>query len=86
MLIKKSERHRNSGSAAAGVKPNDASGRLDRRNFLKRSGIAAGALGALGNLPLGGLRKAEAGPRVGLFATTEGVKKWPAPPPIPITS
>ncbi|UVO27144.1 twin-arginine translocation signal domain-containing protein [Bradyrhizobium arachidis] len=33
-----------------------------RRTFLKRSGVAAGALAALGNLPLGGLRKAEAGP------------------------
>ena len=34
----------------------------DRRTFLKRSGLAAGALAALGNLPLGGVRKAEAGP------------------------
>src|SRR6202023_4223695 len=34
----------------------------DRRTFLKRSGLAAGALTALGNLPLGAIRKAEAGP------------------------
>jgi formate dehydrogenase major subunit len=39
---------------------NNSSSDLDRRTFLKRSGVAAGAL-ALGNLPLGG-HMAEAGP------------------------
>ncbi len=58
MLIKKSERHRNHASGRA----TKSSGDLDRRAFLKRSGIGAGALAALGSLPLSGIRKAEAGP------------------------
>src|ERR1700687_4443009 len=61
VLIKTSERHRNRGSVA-GARSSESSGDPDRRAFLKRSGIAAGALAALGNLPLGGVRKAEAGP------------------------
>jgi formate dehydrogenase major subunit len=61
MLIKRSERHRNRGSLAGG-RSTESSGDLDRRGFLKRSGVAAGALAALGNLPLGGIRNAEAGP------------------------
>ena len=36
---------------------------LDRRTFLRRSGLAAGGLAALGALPLGTVRKAEAGRR-----------------------
>jgi formate dehydrogenase major subunit len=35
---------------------------INRRNFLRRSGIAAGALGALGTLSPGAVRKAQAGP------------------------
>ncbi|HEY0440686.1 MAG TPA: formate dehydrogenase subunit alpha [Xanthobacteraceae bacterium] len=35
---------------------------LDRRSFLRRSGLAAGSLAALGALPLGAVRKAQAGP------------------------
>ncbi|MEA2957508.1 MAG: formate dehydrogenase major subunit, partial [Alphaproteobacteria bacterium] len=61
MLIKKSERHRNRGSVA-GPLSNGSNGDVDRRAFLKRSGVAAGALAALGSLPLGGIRKADAGP------------------------
>ncbi len=41
---------------------NESSGGLDRRTFLKRSGLTAGALAALGSFPLGSIRKAEAGP------------------------
>ena len=37
-------------------------GGLDRRAFLRRSGIAAGALAALGTLSPGGVRRAMAGP------------------------
>ena len=37
-------------------------GGLDRRSFLRRSGLVAGGLAALGALPLGAVRKAEAGP------------------------
>src|SRR5262249_39023355 len=36
----------------------------DRRSFLKRSGLTAGGLAALGTLPLGSVRRAQAGPRV----------------------
>ena len=36
--------------------------RLDRRAFLRRSGLAAGGLAALGALPLASVRKAKAGP------------------------
>ena len=35
---------------------------LDRRTFLQRSGVTAGALAALGTLPLAGVRMSEAGP------------------------
>ena len=35
---------------------------LDRRTFLQRSGLVAGSLAALGTLPLGNIRRAEAGP------------------------
>src|SRR5262249_38242466 len=38
------------------------SSEIDRRSFLRRSGLAAGALTALGTLPLAAIRKAEAGP------------------------
>jgi formate dehydrogenase major subunit len=61
VLIKKSERHRNRGSIAVPLS-NGSNGDVDRRAFLKRSGVAAGALAALGSLPLGGIRKADAGP------------------------
>jgi formate dehydrogenase major subunit len=37
-------------------------GGMDRRTFLRRSGLAAGALAGIGSLPMGAVRKAEAGP------------------------
>ncbi len=37
-----------------------ASGTIDRRGFLRRSGLAAGGLAALGSIQLGSVRKAEA--------------------------
>ena len=37
-----------------------AAGRLDRRTFLRRSGLAAGGLAAIGSFQLGSVRKAEA--------------------------
>src|SRR3954471_8603513 len=40
----------------------NAGGGLDRRSFLRRSGLAAGGLAALGSLPLTSVRRAEAGP------------------------
>ena len=70
MLIKTSERHRGRGRPA-GSQANESSTGLDRRSFLKRSGLAAGALAAVGNLPLGGVRQAEAGPPPPVGATAE---------------
>jgi len=63
MLTKRKEatasRARLSG-LAAGL----ASGVLDRRSFLRRSGLAAGCVAAIGSLSLGAVRKAEAGPAI----------------------
>ena len=67
-MIKRSERHRVRGGSAAAQEANSSIG-SDRRTFLKRSGVAVGALAALGDLPLGGIRKAEAGPPLPAGAT-----------------
>ena len=45
-----------------GIAAGLASGVLDRRTFLRRSGLAAGAGAAIGLMPLGSVRKAQAGP------------------------
>jgi formate dehydrogenase major subunit len=39
-----------------------ASGSMDRRTFLRRSGLAGGALAAIGTMSIGSLQKAAAGP------------------------
>ncbi len=59
MLIKKSERQARRGGLVAAL-ANQSGGGIDRRTFLHRSGLATGGLAALGALPLGGIRKAEA--------------------------
>ena len=60
MLIKRKD-----GSAGRarlqGVAAGLASGVLDRRTFLRRSGLTVGAGAALGLMPLGSVRKAQAG-------------------------
>src|SRR5262245_41331786 len=56
-----------------GIAAGLASGVLDRRTFLRRSGLAAGAGAAIGLMPLGSVRKAQAGPMI-VGAPTE-VKK-----------
>jgi formate dehydrogenase major subunit len=61
MLTKRSEREARRGGLSAMLAGQPAGG-LDRRSFLRRSGLMAGGLGALGALPLVGVRKAEAGP------------------------
>ena len=61
MLIKRTERQAHRGSSAAAL-PIQIEGGLDRRTFLRRSGLAAGSLATLGALSLGSVRKAEAGP------------------------
>jgi formate dehydrogenase major subunit len=70
MLIKTSNRHGPRGAFAPEPAAPPAGG-TDRRTFLKRSGLAAGGLAVLGNLPLGAVRKADAGapPPVGAKVT-----------------
>src|SRR3954449_3577387 len=53
-----------------GIAAGLASGVLDRRTFLRRSGLAAGAGAAIGLMPLGSVRKAQAGPKI-IGAPTE---------------
>ena len=60
MLIKRTEREARHGSLAALASQNDNG--LDRRSFLRRSGLAVGGLATLGALPLASVRKAQAGP------------------------
>jgi formate dehydrogenase major subunit len=61
MLIKRSEgKAARAGLAAAFA--GMSGGALDRRGFLRKSGVVAGGLGALGALGAGTVRKAEAGP------------------------
>jgi formate dehydrogenase major subunit len=60
MLIKRTERGVRRVALIATQGPTD--GRLNRRTFLRRSGLAAGSLATLGALPLASLRKAQAGP------------------------
>ena len=61
MLIKRTERQARRGNLAAAL-GHHSGGSIDRRIFLQRSGIVAGALAGLGALPLMGVRKAQAGP------------------------
>ena len=60
MLVKRTQGQTRQGALTGtfATQTND----INRRNFLRRSGIAAGALGALGTLSLGTVRKAQAGP------------------------
>jgi formate dehydrogenase major subunit len=61
MLIKRTERQARRGALAQAL-PGQSDAGLDRRSFLRRSGLVAGGLAALGTLPLASVRKAEAGP------------------------
>ncbi len=61
MLIKRTERQARRGALAAALQGHSDGG-LDRRSFLRRSGLVAGGLAAIGTLPLASVRKAEAGP------------------------
>ena len=59
MLIKRTERQARRGTLAAAL-PCQGEDALDRRGFLRRSGLFAGGLAALGTLPLGSVRRAKA--------------------------
>ncbi|HZE45364.1 MAG TPA: formate dehydrogenase subunit alpha [Xanthobacteraceae bacterium] len=58
MLIKRTERQVRRGALSAALAEHN--GTLDRRAFLRRSGLVAGGLATLGALPLAGMRKSEA--------------------------
>jgi formate dehydrogenase major subunit len=59
VLIRRTERDKRHGRA---LTAGESNGRLDRRSFLRRSGLVAGSLAAVGAFPLSSVRKAEAGP------------------------
>ncbi|MEN3364978.1 MAG: formate dehydrogenase major subunit [Burkholderiales bacterium] len=61
MLMKRSERQVRHGKIASAL-AKQSGNNLDRRSFLRRSGLTAGSLAALGSIPLAGIRQAEAGP------------------------
>jgi formate dehydrogenase major subunit len=61
MLIKRTERQLRRRSIADALHAKTESS-VDRRAFMRRSGLLAGGLAALGSLPLGSVRQAEAGP------------------------
>ncbi len=64
MLIKRTERQTRRSNLAATVGRQSGVG-LDRRSFLRRSGLVAGGLATIGALPLASVQKAEAaGPNV----------------------
>jgi len=64
VLIKRTERQTRRSNLAAAV-GNQSSGGLDRRAFLRRSGLVATGLATIGALPLANVQKAEAaGPNV----------------------
>jgi len=69
VLIRRTEREKRPGNLAASL-GNHSVGGLDRRTFLRRSGLAAGGLAMIGALPLAGMRKAEA---AGTMTTGAGV-------------
>ena len=58
MLIKRTERQARRGTLAASL-ASQSGGALDRRSFLRRSGLAVGGLAAVGALPLASVRKAD---------------------------
>ena len=60
MLIKRTERQARRGNLAALASQENKG--LNRRTFLRRSGLAAGGLATLGALPLSSVQKAKAGP------------------------
>ena len=61
MLIRRAHRDVRHNAIGAALPPK-ASRDLDRRSFLRRSGVVAGSLAAIGTLPVGAVRKAQAGP------------------------
>jgi len=61
MLVRRSERQGRRGMLAGALQGVPDRG-LDRRSFLRRSGLVAGSLATMGALPLTSVRQAQAGP------------------------
>src|SRR5262249_38899919 len=61
MLIRRAERAARRGSLSPAL-PVHTADALHRRDFLRRSGMTAAGVSALGALPLTSVRRAEAGP------------------------
>lgn len=61
MLIKRTDRDARRGKLAAAL-GDQSSGGLDRRTFLRRSGLVAGGLATIGAMPLVSVKEAKAGP------------------------
>jgi len=72
VLIKRSDRQARRGTLAASL-ASQSGGALDRRSFLRRSGLTVGGLAVVGALPLASVRKADAaaatGPQPGVAMT-----------------
>ncbi|TMK07845.1 MAG: formate dehydrogenase, partial [Alphaproteobacteria bacterium] len=62
MLTRRSDRQARRGTIASVLTSQSTDKNLDRRSFLRRSGLVAGSLTALGTLPLTSFRQAAAGP------------------------
>ena len=61
MLIKRTDRDARRGKLAAALGDQSTAG-LDRRTFLRRSGLVAGGLATIGAMPLVSVKEAKAGP------------------------
>src|SRR5262249_60891749 len=61
MLVRRNQRQACRAALASAFQAQSEGG-FDRRTFLRRSGLVAGSLAALGSLPLAAVRQARAGP------------------------
>ena len=69
MLIKRTERQARRGTLADAF-AGQTQGHLDRRTFLRRSGLTVGGLAAVGALPLATVRKADAAGSMAISGAT----------------
>ena len=77
MLIKRTERQARHGKLAAAL-AGPSAGRLDRRTFLRRSGLVAGGLATLGALPVASMRPSTASAGAARSARLRAASRMPA--------